>query len=564
MKIRFLGPLGKVTGSCTWMRDESRGWNFLVDCGIQQGERTAAEWNECNWPFDPAAIKFVVLTHAHMDHCGLLPMLYKKGFTGTVYCSRETSEIAQILLKDAAKLAEVGYAEQDVDLIKWHEPIKEPFLGSPHPVDTDLFLRFYRAGHVLGATSVAIYWGQPGPDQRSIVFSGDLGPGSEDHEVMPFLRHRMNVKGCDFAVVESTYGAVIRSNEECDPEQRRARLRQLIDQTIEHRSALLIPAFSFGRTQDVLFDLNWIVAENPEKYGAVSYYMDAPTAKKINSVYLNGIKRTENNGKNGKVRPLWLGKQMFRWLGLDNGDPVHVQRLMDICRMTFGHAPKGDEETRMVGNALAQSWRCIVRQVKRRESISPSENAPLVIIASSGTCNGGPVAYWLPKFLASEANTVALTGYCSPGTVGGKLLSLSTCPIKERQKHTGSINVTEVDVIAIAEIRANILKLAGYSAHDDQNGLLDWIFGSYQGQTNLAGKTIFLQHGADGQRRALSAAIEIRAGELNVEVPVIEPDNPDVWHDLTNDGKEIENLERKRFLELEIERLSRELGGMAA
>ena len=123
MEIRFVGPLAKVTGSCTWMRDLVEGWNFLVDCGMQQGEYDKDTWNAgTRWPFDPLELKFVVLTHAHIDHSGLLPLLYRLGFDGEVWCSEETARIAEILLRDAARLPGSRYDEADVDRIRWRTP----------------------------------------------------------------------------------------------------------------------------------------------------------------------------------------------------------------------------------------------------------------------------------------------------------------------------------------------------------------------------------------------------------------------------------------------------------
>jgi metallo-beta-lactamase family protein len=129
MEVCFGGPLGVVTGSCTW-RDIERDWNFLIDCGMQQGETTADEWNSGVWPFDPAEIQFVVLTHAHIDHCGLIPVLYKKGFKGQIYCTEETKEIATYLLKDAASQSGGPFNRSDVDAVRWHEPGSEKQLGT--------------------------------------------------------------------------------------------------------------------------------------------------------------------------------------------------------------------------------------------------------------------------------------------------------------------------------------------------------------------------------------------------------------------------------------------------
>ncbi|MES2280106.1 MAG: MBL fold metallo-hydrolase [Pseudomonadota bacterium] len=165
MEVRFLGPLGVVTGSCTWMRDMDRDWSFLVDCGLQQGERTQEEWNQCDWPFDPATLKFVVLTHAHTDHCGLLPVLYQRGFTGPVYCTKETAGLAKALLLDSTGHTDL-YTEADVARVQWKEPGAHKPLGEILPVDQDLFLRFFRSGHIVGAVSVAVLWGSPGGYRR--------------------------------------------------------------------------------------------------------------------------------------------------------------------------------------------------------------------------------------------------------------------------------------------------------------------------------------------------------------------------------------------------------------
>lgn len=560
MKIRFIGPLGKVTGSCAWMRDEARGWNFLVDCGMQQGERTAADWNACDWPFDPEELRFVILTHAHVDHCGLIPMLYKQGFRGLVYCSKETADIARILLHDAAQLSDIGFTPEDVDAIRWREPVKGHLFGKFHPVEQDLFVRFFRSGHVVGALSVSIHWGAPGPDQRSIAFSGDLGPNEEDNEGLPFLRHRMNVGMTDYSVVESTYGATVRTAEQVDPESRRGRLRGLLDRTVECGGALVIPAFALGRVQDVLFDLHWIVAENPARYAKVGFHLDAPSAQKMNGVLIEAAKRTENNGAKGKVRPLWLGKQMFRWFDLDDTDTAHVQAVLDICRMTLlakaGSLPKGQPH----GNAIARAWRPIFRAVENRKRFAPGEDTcASVYVVSSGSCDGGPAAWWLPKLLASAGTTVALAGFCSAGTVGGQLMSLAQAGPGERRRLTGDIAWPDGTAVPMAHVEAHIVALSGYSAHADQTGLLDWVFDVRDDLRPIDDRLVFIQHGGDAQRLELAKAIESRARHESKAVHAISPSDPDVWFDLDRSAAEISEEGCLREIEGEIARLSREL-----
>jgi len=560
MKIRFIGPLGKVTGSCTWMHDEIRGWNFLIDCGMQQGERTAADWNACNWPFDPREIRFVILTHAHIDHCGLIPMLYKSGFRGLVYCTKETAEIACILLRDAAALSDIGFTAADVDAIRWHEPRPAPLFGKFHPIDQDLFVRFFRSGHVIGAVSVSVHWGAPGPDQRSIAFSGDLGPNKEDSESLPFLRHRMNVGKTDFSVVESTYGATVRTPEQADPAQRRAHLRSLLDQTLDCRGTLVIPAFALGRVQDVLFDLHWIVAENPTRYASVGFNLDAPSAQKMNDVLLDAANRTENNGVKGKVRPVWLGKQMFRWFGLDDTNPIHVRAALDLCRMTLQGQIGEMHGGQCHGNALARAWRPVFRTIaNRRHETRNQQKRASVYVVSSGSCDGGPAAWWLPKLLASADTTVALAGFCSPSTVGGQLVSLAHARPGERQRLTGHVIWPDGTTVPMANVKADIVALSGYSAHADQAGLLDWVFDVRDDLRPINGRLIFIQHGGDAQRLALGNAIESRAQHEGKTIQAISPHDPDVWFDLDRNASEISEELRLQQLEEEITRLSREV-----
>lgn len=563
MEIKFLGPLGKVTGSCCWMRDLGRGWNFLIDCGMQQGELTAAEWNACHWPFDPSALDFVVLTHAHIDHSGLLPVLYRKGFSGWVYCTGETRAIAVELLKDSARLPGALYTESDVDRIRWKEPGSEPLLGAFHPVAQNLFLRFFRSGHVMGAVSAALYWGARGTEQRSIIFSGDIGPSAEDAEYLPFLRHRMGVGSFDFAVIESTYGGVNRPMEETDPETRREKLRHWLRQAIDQQGTVVFPAFALGRTQDLLFDLHWIVAESPDEFGSVRFLLDSPAAKRLNSIVLKGLERTESNGR-GKVRPLWLGKQMFRWFELDGDDPVHRERARDICRLTLGEHAVGSESSRYKGNSIAAAWKPIFTTVKDRARLyRDGLSGPTVLVVGSGTCDGGAAAFWLPRLLRSACNSVVLTGYCSAGTIGGQLLALRSASLHERAKHSGQLSWADNIHLAVAEVRAEIGSLSGYSAHADQNGLVAWAFSHHKEWLEVVGKTIFIQHGGDAQREALKEALKARAQEESATVSVVlpQPDHP--WLDLEADAAAVDREQQRWQLECEMARLQRQLEALS-
>lgn len=561
MKVRFLGPLGKVTGSCAWLRDEARGWSFLVDCGMQQGERTATQWNKGIWPFDPSTIQFVVLTHAHIDHCGLLPLLYKQGFKGTVFCTRETKAFATILLKDAAMLSQL-YTVEDIDRIEWREHRIGPLLGGFLPVSDNLFIRYFRTGHVIGAVSVAIHWGQKGPEQRSIVFSGDLGPNREDQEYLPFIRHQMNAGPFDFAVVESTYGATVRPAEQLCANIRRNNLRKLLDRNLETGGTLLIPAFSFGRTQDVLFDLHWIVAEAPERYAEVNFYLDSPSAIRMHPAMLEALKRTESNGKHQKVRPLWLGKQMFQWFGLIDEKPDHIDALITLCEMCLSDKRQRHGRVRNVGNDLARSWRPVFEHISgNREALHRAIGTPAVVVSSAGSCDGGPAQWWVQRLANSSSNTIAFAGYCSAESTGGQILAVAQLPMKERQRHNSKISWANGDVLSYREISAEVTALSGYSAHADQTGVLAWIFSTSPktGDLYSVAKHIFIQHGNDGEREALAAQINHTGDRGGFELDVMMPRDPEEWFNLEaeSDGEKFEK--RKLELKKEIQRIEAEL-----
>lgn len=562
MEIMFLGPLGKVTGSCCWMRDRARGWSFLVDCGMQQGERSAAEWNACDWPFEPAELDFVVLTHAHIDHSGLLPVLYRKGFQGPVYATRETQEVAKVLLKDAARFPEARFSKRDVDAICWKEPAALPLFGRHHPVAQDLFLRFSRSGHVIGATSVAIYWGPKGEGQKSIVFSGDLGPNVEGAEILPYIRHRMNVEPCDFAVLESTYGGVVRSAEDVSAEKRRERLRDRLDRSIERGGVLAIPAFALGRTQDVLFDLHWIVAEEPERYADVRFLLDSPGAARINEIVVQAMGRVELSGKS-KVRPLWMGKQMCAWFGLDGKDPEHLACARRLSVEALGCSEERAASLPAALNAVGRAWRPLVSRVKDRVALFDAGfSGPTVLVMGSGTGEGGPAGFWLPRLLTDSRNSVAFAGYCSPATIGGQLLGLGQLPISERLLHSGYLQWQTpggLERLPVADVAAGIGMLTGYSAHADQEGLIEWAFSHWNGVTHQIGRTVFLQHGADDQRSALADALRTTAERFGTSMHVICPAVEPVWLDLERGAEAVNRDVEEENIQAQIRELEARL-----
>jgi metallo-beta-lactamase family protein len=526
MQIEFIGPLGRVTGSCTWMHDKQNGWNFLVDCGIQQGEGNPELWNQgVDWPFKPAELKFVLLTHAHMDHCGLIPLLYKQGFKGRVICTAETAEIAKIMLADAVKLG-AHYDIHDVDKIVWFEPQGKAVVGGIlHAIDKDLFINFYRTNHIVGSVAIGIFWGRVGSgEQKKIIFSGDLGTSLEDKENLPILRYMMHPHEFDYAVIESTYGGVIRETEEQTPDCRWQQITQICDHITAKNSTALLPSFSLGRAQDLLFDLHWVLHSNPDKYSNIDLILDSPTAIKLTPIILNALERTEIIGKAfSKVRPVWLGKQIFRWLELDDTDINQVDRAIDIIRMCLGAAPKFPQYAGLYGNNIARAWQSRVIVINNhQERLAIKSHGPCIVVASSGSCDGGAVTHWLPQITTREDNLLYLTGYTAPNSVATQLSALQRLELAERRRHRASLNIESTNTeIPYRDIACRIGMLKGYSAHADQTGLLGWLFWSFKGQDKITAPKVFIQHGDDHERLALKQAIYQHAATrpIHVEMP---------------------------------------------
>lgn len=533
MKVRFLGAIGTVTGSCSWLRDEARGWNFLVDCGLHQDEPGAALQGPGDWPFEPATIQFVALTHAHLDHCGLVPALVRAGFRGEVRCTRETAEIARIVLENAARFVGSGIRQQDVARIRWKPFRADVAFGQPRPVAQDLFLRTYRSGHIPGAASIEVLWGAPGPEQRGIVFSGDLGPGREDAEVAPMLRYPWNPRRANFAVLESTYGGTVRAAEDRDADLRLARLRELLDGIVQRGGTLLLPAFAVGRAQDLMHDLHAVVAADPVRFEALRIHLDAPLARLVQSVVAKAMARVDQTAT--KIRPLWLGKQVFRQLGLDDSEPGDIDAALAIVAMTLTGVRGQATPAIARGNALARAWRPLTEAPSATLDRGRAPDGPTVIVCGSADGQGGTAASWLPTLLPDARHVVATTGYTPGSSVMGRLATLAELPRAERRRHTGALEWESGKSMPIRAIGAEVTRLRGYSAHADQAELLDWVFLRREDGAGQVAPKVFLQHGEDGARRSLRDAIGRRARESSCRVDVVLPGRDDGWFELDDE-----------------------------
>jgi len=408
--LTFLGAAGTVTGSKTLVRAGGR--SLLVDAGLFQGEK---EWRVRNWdpfPVAPGTIDAVVLTHAHLDHCGYLPVLVPEGLTGPVWCTSATKDLASIVLRDAAHLQESDAAHAAAGGWSRHRPPLplctsadvERTLPLLRPVSYDkdveiidgVRLRMTRAGHILGAASVILTW-----EGTSVLFSGDLG--RSEH---PVLRSREVPPGANHVVLESTYG----DREHPAPGgPEHETLAAAITRTVERGGSVLVPAFAVDRTEVVLQALTrlWHAGRIPE----VPVFVDSPMALAALEVYRDGAHADE-------LRPELRGRSF-----------VDLPHLVEARTM--------------------------------QESMALNQpRMPSVVISASGMATGGRVLHHLRHMLPDRRNTVVLTGYQAVGTRGRSLAEGA-----RQLKLHGRYVPVEAEVVAVDE----------FFVHADADDLLAWL-----------------------------------------------------------------------------------------
>jgi metallo-beta-lactamase family protein len=410
-ELQFLGAAGTVTGSKLLVRH--RGQQTLVDCGLYQGLR---ELRRRNWqppPFDPADVSAVLLTHAHLDHCGYLPALVRAGFRGAVHSTRATAALARIVLLDSAHLLEEEaeharthgwskhasprplYDTQDVQAAL--ELLRVVEYDTPTPVGDDAVATFRRAGHILGSASVHL--DLPGAD-TSVLVSGDLGRGSH-----PLLRPPQPPTPARHIVVESTYG------DRRHDDDGTAALGETIRRTVRRGGTVVIPAFAVDRTELVLHALRQLrlAGELPD----VPVYVDSPMALRALDVYRQALAEGDD------VRP-----DLMR-----HGDPF------DPGRLTALRTPQES----MAVNAPA--WPCVV-------------------VSASGMATGGRVLHHLEHLMPDPRHTVVLVGYQAVGTRGRALADGA----RELKIHGRYVPV-----------RCEVVQVPGFSVHADADELLAWL-----------------------------------------------------------------------------------------
>jgi metallo-beta-lactamase family protein len=444
IRIRFCGAAGEVTGS-GYLVETPRA-RVLVDFGVFQGGSDARARSRALGPVDPGRLDAVVLTHAHIDHSGRLPLLVAEGYRGALHATPATLDLTEILLADLARLEEQDvsranrrrerahlapldpiFTPKDVDRL--HARARPLPLGRRQRVAPGVHARLYEAGHILGSASVELAI-EDGDRERLVVFSGDLGPCGA-----PILRDPDPPPRADLVFVESTYGGRERPSQQ----ETVAELRSIVRRAAEQRARILVPAFAVGRTQALLYHLAEAIREGaiPE----IPIYLDSPMAAAATNVY---------------ARHRELYDEEF-------GAIVREHRLRQDLR----------------------SLR-IVESSRESKALNESDE-PCLIISAAGMCEGGRVVHHLRHTLWRENACVVLVGYMARGTLGRALADGA-----ERVEVLGE----EVPV------RARVHRLDGFSAHAGHSELLAWLEAPAR-----AGARVALTHGEDEERAALHAAV---------------------------------------------------------
>lgn len=454
IEIEFHGAAGEVTGSCHVLRYGGR--TVLFDCGLIQGGREEHERNAAPFPFDAAKVDLVVLSHAHIDHCGRLPLLVHRGFRGRIVCTEATAALLKIMLEDAARLMLADVEARNRRRQRSGLPLQEPLYDLDDVQDvigcTDgcaygerveplpgLELRFFDAGHIIGSAIVEARI-HAGSRRRTLVYSGDVGPRNA-----PILRDPTPLHDADLVLLESTYGDRLhrpRTDTEVEIGTVLATARKL-------GGNVLVPAFAVGRSQEFLYVLSKHVAD--WKLDRFRIFLDSPMASRVVRVY-----------------------QKFRELfDADAVEPFAHKQPFKLPHLRF------------------------VDTAEESRALNQIESGA-IIIAGSGMCNGGRIQHHLKHRLWQPKTQVLIIGYQAQGTLGRQL-------VDGRRE----VRILHEQI----QVNAQIHTVGGLSAHADQAGLLEW-YDHFRHRP-----PVVLVHGEDRAREALAAQLQTRGVTVTLARP---------------------------------------------
>ena len=482
MKIKFCGASTGVTGSCHLLTSVEH--KILLDCGQFQGGKAQDALNYDKFPFEPSEIECVVLSHAHIDHCGRLPLLTKRGFEGKIYCTDATADLLSVMLKDSAYIheketewknrkAERAGREQVEPLYTIEDAEKTLSLVSPIlydqqiEINSDMKIVFNDAGHILGS-AITELWVTEDDMESKIVFSGDLGM-----EGRPILRDPTYIKKADYVIMETTYGNRIHKELGSGVEK----LIEIILNTTRRGGNVVIPSFAVGRTQELIYELNRFYDSNNEyrkELDKIFVYIDSPMATTATEIFR----------RNAQV----FDEETREYI-LKGDNPLEFKNLK------FTRSSKESQDLNF-------------------------NNEPKIIISASGMCEAGRIRHHLKHNLWNPKNSIVFVGYQGQGTLGRSLVE--------------GIKMVTLFGEEI-QVNAEIHNLEGFSGHADQNGLFAWLAHFEQKP-----KQIFLVHGEEESKKDFAKLVNEK---LSYE-PIVVMGNSEFELDMNK--SEIVNMDSAR------------------
>lgn len=463
MKIAFHGAAQTVTGS-KHLLTLSNGKKYLLDCGLFQGMGKDTDMLNRHWGFDPSEVSTLILSHAHIDHSGLIPKLIKDGFAGKIYCTPGTKELAGILLEDSAEIQEDDaryinkrrqaegavfvkplYTLEDAKAsAQYFEAVD---YGQWHRIDENIELLYTDAGHIIGSAAVHLRI-KDGGKVTALTFSGDVGRYRD-----VILKSPETFPQADYIILESTYGNSLHDVNVTTPDQL---LHWIEKACIQKKGKLIMPAFSVGRTQEILFALNQLEIER--RLPDVEYFVDSPLSIEATEVLKN--------------YPEYFNSR--------------IQRIMKTDEDPF--AFKGLKYIKTVDQSKLLNFR----------------SEPCVIISASGMADAGRVKHHISNTIENSHNTILFTGYCEPRSLGGRLMQ----------------GMKEVKIYGVPhEVHAEIGSIRSMSAHGDYEDLCQFL----ACQDPKLVKKLFIVHGepevqVQFQQRLMRKGFEVEVPKMHQEV----------------------------------------------
>jgi metallo-beta-lactamase family protein len=458
MKIRFLGAAREVTGSKHLITTEL-GKNILLDCGMFQGKGLETDSMNRNLGFDPSRIDHIVLTHAHIDHSGLIPYVYKLGFRGSVICTNATRDLCSIMLSDSGFIQEHDTHTFNKRRTKKGLPPVSPiytqadavacmrlFIGAPYDmkfrIDDQIKVKFTNTGHMLGSGVATLEIIENGQTRR-IAYTGDIGRPTNRILLSP-----QPFPQTEILITESTYGDRLHHDQKSADDEL---LNVVVQTCVDKGGKLIIPSFSVGRTQEVVYSLHNFYEEN--RLPKIDIFVDSPLAVNATSVF--------------RMHPECFNNDILKFMETEP-DPFGFNSLFYITR--------------------------------KEDSKKLNENKkPCVIISASGMAEAGRIKHHIANNISDPKNTILMVGYCSPATLGARLLQ----------------GISEISIHgSIYEVKADIRKIESFSGHGDYNEMIGFL--GCQDKNKITGT--FIVHGEYDTQKSYLSTLQ-KEGYRNINIP---------------------------------------------